>query len=104
MGNLLILENDVPRTIPAVHGEEITIKAPCNCSDVAGVKIAGVEYPFYDAAGNELPMGTGLFSEGNLIKVTIDTENTRAILINPAITSILGNIASILDAINGEVI
>lgn len=86
MANLIIKENGVTRTTPAVHGEEITIQAPCDCSAVTGVQIADVAYPFYDAAGKVLPMGTGLFTEGSLIRVLIDTVNTRATIINPAIT------------------
>lgn len=86
MANLIIQENNVERTLPAVHGEEITIKAPCNCSAVTGVQIAGVVYPFYDAAGKPMEMGSGLFSKDNLIRVLIDTENTRATIINHAIT------------------
>lgn len=91
MANLIIQENGVVRTTPAVHGEEITIQAPCDCSAVEGVQIADVVYPFYDAAGNPLPMGTGLFATGNLIKVLIDTVNVRATIINHAITpSLIG--------------
>lgn len=86
MANLIIQENGKARTAPAVHGEEITIQAPCNCSAVSGVQIAGVAYPFYDAAGKVLPMGTGLFAEGSLIRVLIDTVNNRATIINHAIT------------------
>lgn len=86
MANLIIQDNGVARTTPAVHGEEITIQAPCDCSDVTGVQIAGVEYPFYDAAGKPLATGTGLFSEGSLIRVLIDAINTRATIINHAIT------------------
>lgn len=86
MANLIIQENGSPRTTPAIHGEEITIQAPCDCSAVTGVQIAGVVYPFYDAAGKPLPMGTGLFTTGNLIRVLIDTVNTRSTIINHAIT------------------
>ena len=86
MANLIIQENGKARTAPAVHGEEITIQAPCNCSAVSGVQIAGVAYPFYDAAGKVLPMGTGLFTEGSLIRVLIDTLNGRATIINHAVT------------------
>lgn len=86
MANLIIQENGVARTTPAVHGEEITIQAPCDCSEVTGVQIAGVAYPFYDAAGNVLVSGSGLFKTGNLIRVLIDTVNTRATIINRAIT------------------
>lgn len=86
MANLIIQENGSPRTTPAVHGEEITIQTPCDCSAVSGVQIAGVVYPFYDAAGKPLPMGTGLFAKGSLIRVMIDRVNTRATIINHAIT------------------
>lgn len=86
MANLIIQENGVTRTTPAVNGEEITIQAPCDCSAVTGVQIAGVIYPFYDAAGNTLPMGTGLFTEGSLIRVLIDTVNNRSTIINHAVT------------------
>lgn len=84
MANLIIRENGVDRTTPASHGEEITIQTPCDCSAVTGVQIAGVIYPFYDAAGNPMVSGSGLFSENCLIKVIIDTVNTRSTIINPA--------------------
>lgn len=87
MANLIIQENGVARTLPALHGEEITIQAPCDCSEVTGVQIADVVYPFYDAAGNVLPSGSGLFKTGNLIRVLIDTVNTRATIINRAVTA-----------------
>lgn len=95
MANLIIQENKRERTIPAVHGEEITIKAPCNCSDVTGVQIAGVVYPFYDAAGKPMKMGSGLFSKDNLIRVLIDTENTRATIINHAIPGVTATEVSV---------
>lgn len=84
MANLIIQENGAARTMPAVHGEEITIQAPCDCSAVTGVQIAGVAYPFYDAAGNALASGSGLFAEGSLIRVLIDAINIRATIINHA--------------------
>lgn len=84
MANLIIQENGSPRTTPAVNGEEITIQAPCDCSAVTGVQINDVAYPFYDAAGNSLEDTTGMFIEGSLIRVMIDTVNTRAYLLNAA--------------------
>lgn len=84
MANLIIQENGVPRTTPAVHGEEITIQTPCDCSAVSGVQVAGVAYPFYDAAGKPMASGSGLFTEGSLIRVIIDTVNNRSTIINPA--------------------
>lgn len=82
MANLIIKENKVERTAPAVHGEEITIQTPCDCTAVTGVQIAGVAYPFYDASGRSLADIDGLFANGSLIRVMIDTENTRAYILN----------------------
>ena len=87
MANLVIIdERNIVRTTPAVNGEEITIKAPCDCSAVTGVQIGEDVYPFYDAAGKPMKMGTGLFAEGSLIRVLIDTENNRAMILNHAVT------------------
>jgi hypothetical protein len=103
MANLIIQENGVARTTPAVHGEEITIQTPCDCSAVSGVQIAGVAYPFYDAAGKVLPTGTGLFTEGTLIRVLIDTVNTRSTIINHAITPpTIGAVKNSGDTMTGD--
>lgn len=80
MANLIIQENGVERNTPAVHGEELTILAPCDCSAVEGVQINGVTFPFYDTLGNVL--SSRLFSEGSLIRVMIDVTNTRALILN----------------------
>lgn len=88
MANLIIQENGAARTRAAVNGEEITIAAPCNCTEVTGVQIAGVWYPFYDACGNNVANIAGKFSEGSLIRVLIDTTNIRAQIINQAIVPI----------------
>ena len=90
MANMIIQENGRERTIPAVHGEEITIVAPCDCAEVTGVQIAGVAYPFYDACGNSIANVAGKFAEGSLIRVLIDTKNTRAQIINRTLTGLTG--------------
>lgn len=82
MANLIIQENGGARTRPAVTGEEITIKTPCGCSDVTGVQINGVAFPFYDASGNSLADMTGLFAKDSLIRVLIDADKTRAYILN----------------------
>lgn len=82
MANLIIQENGVARTRPAVTGEEITIKTPCSCSDVTGVQINGVAFPFYDASGNSLADMTGLFAKDSLIRVLIDADKMRAYILN----------------------
>lgn len=84
MANMIIQENGVERISPAVHGEEIVIVAPCDCSAVTGVQIAGVAYPFYDSCGNCTSDISGKFTEGSLIRVLIDTQNSRAQILNHA--------------------
>lgn len=86
MAILIIQENGTARTIPAVHGEEITIQTPCDCSAVTGVKIADDVFPFYDACGNKLAGVGDLFAADTLIRVLIDTNNQRAIIINRGVT------------------
>lgn len=90
MANMIIQENGIERNWPAVHGEEITIVAPCDCTAVTGVQIAGVAYPFYDACGNNISNVAGKFTEGSLIRVLIDTKNTRAQIINRTLTGLTG--------------
>lgn len=107
MPNLIIQENNVNRIRPAVHGEELTIVAPCNCSEVSGVQIAGVAYPFYDAAGNVLESGTGWFAQGSLIRVLIDVDNTRAYILNAAIKGFVesmvgGNTGGTIQKVNSS--
>lgn len=85
MANMIIQENGVERTTPAVHGEEIVVAAPCHCNAVTGVQIAGVVYPFYDACGNVAPNESRKFVEGSLIRVLIDVTNKRAQILNNAI-------------------
>lgn len=80
MPNLIIQENGLTRTRPAVHGEELTILTPCDCSAVEGVQINGVAFPFYDTLGNVL--SSKLFAKGSLIRVMIDVTNKRALILN----------------------
>lgn len=84
MASLIVQENGAPRTKPAVNGEEITIQAPCDCSAVTGVMIGGVVFPFYDACGNNVSNIDGKFGSGSLIRVMIDTINTRSYILNQA--------------------
>ena len=84
MANLIIQENGLERMSPAVHGEVVVFEAPCNCTVVSGVQIGGVVYPFYDACGNCTSNIMGKFAEGSLVRVLIDTANTRAQILNHA--------------------
>ena len=82
---MIIQENGEARTTPALHGEIIVVVAPCHCNMVTGVQIAGVAFPFYDACGNCTSDLFGKFSEGSLVQVLIDVNNTRAQILNHAI-------------------
>jgi hypothetical protein len=84
MANLIIQENGEVRTRPAVNGEELTIRTPCDCSSVTGVQINNVTFPFCDTCGNSLQDIHGKFAEGSLIRVMIDTVNVRAYILNSA--------------------
>jgi hypothetical protein len=87
MANLIIKENGQIRYRPAVNGEEIIVQAPCNCSEVTGVQVNNVIFPFYDAAGHNLSNVNGLFAEGSLIKIMLDTVKVRAYILNHGISA-----------------
>lgn len=89
MANLIIQENGVTRTRSATHGEEITIKSPCDCSSVTGVQINGVVFPFYDVTGHSLANINELFSKDSLIRVLIDTDLKRSYILNADTNSYL---------------
>lgn len=91
MANLIVQENGSPRTTSAVHGEEITIATPCDCSQVTGVQINGMVFPFYDTLGNSLSSISGLFAKDSLIRVLIDTTNVRAYILNAGTNASLEN-------------
>lgn len=84
MANLIIQENGMVRTRPAVNGEELTIRTPCDCTAVSGVQINNVAFPFCDTCGNSMQDIRGKFAEGSLIRVMIDTVNVRAYILNSA--------------------
>lgn len=86
MANLIIQENGTARTYPAVNGEEITIQAPCDCTNINGVQIEDEVFPFYDACGKKIAGVGDLFSANSLVRVLIDTVNKRATILNRGIT------------------
>jgi hypothetical protein len=79
---------------PAKNGQMVSFKAPCNCSEVDGLRISYLEYDgneykemtsaytFRDATGNDLANIGPLFSEGAIVCATLDTENLDAYLLN----------------------
>lgn len=85
--------------LPVVDGQPVTFKAPCNCSQVTGIK---VEYPngedtafqvfsFADAHGNDLTGIGNLFAEGAMVKVVLDTTANKAFIQNADTNAYLEN-------------
>ena len=81
---------------PLVDGESLTFKAPCDCTEAAGIKVT---YPIInessastttktftlrDANGNNLTNIDNLFVAGAYITVSLDVTNNYAYIQNPA--------------------
>lgn len=82
---------------PLLDGLDIKFKAPCNCSDVVGLKVfypqdettATKEFVFRDAHGNDLTGLGNLFFKDSYVKVIVDVENGYAYLQNADTNSYL---------------
>lgn len=68
-------------------GMELSFRAPCNCSDVTGVKLDNVEYALVDASGESLSGCSGYFVQNAVLTVIIDTVNKKATLLNPRVNT-----------------
>lgn len=69
------------------NGMELSFRAPCDCSDVTGVTLAGVEYALVDASGESLSGCSKYFVKNAVLTVIIDTENKKATLLNPRVNT-----------------
>lgn len=105
---------------PLVDGENVTFKAPCDCTAVTGLKIYYVTltedaetevnqtFTFKDAHGNDLTNVGNLFTNGAYIKAILDTTNNYAYLQNAdtnaylesAMTTKAGNLINRTTAVN----
>lgn len=77
-----------------VDGEEVTFRAPCNCTEVEGLSVAyptldessavnmSKAFVFADAHGNALTGIGNLFSAGACVSVILDIENSYAFIKN----------------------
>ena len=80
MANIRI---DLDHSVPI--GVELTFKAPCDCSEVTGLKIyspdveEGKEYPFIDANGNNISTLDNLFKAGSMVKVLINNDKAQIV-------------------------
>ena len=65
-----------------VDGKQVSFVAPCDCSAVDGIQIDGVDYDVVDSAGNVIPFGRGVWSNGAVLSVILDVTNRKAYLQN----------------------
>jgi hypothetical protein len=103
-------------TEPLLDGMDIRFKAPCNCDTVESLTVVYREdneskskvFTFRDAHCNNLTGLGNLFAAGAYIKVLLDTTNGYAYIqnadTNAYIEGLIGDIGTILDTINGEVV
>lgn len=103
-------------TEPLLDGMDVRFKAPCDCTAVTSLTVyypgetdtLSKVFTFRDAHGNDLTGVGNLFVAGAYLKVLLDTTNGYAFIqnadTNAYIEGLIGDIGSVLDAINGEVI
>ena len=68
-------------------GMELSFRAPCDCSDVTGISLAGNIYDIVDASGNTLTSCSRYFTKDAILTVVIDTSKHTATLLNPRVNT-----------------
>lgn len=69
------------------NGMELSFRAPCECSEVIGITLDGVTYDLVDGLGNSLRSCATTFKKDAILTVVIDTDNKKATLLNPYVTT-----------------
>ena len=76
----------VDLTTPIYDGMEVVFKAPCNASEVTGLKLCYQQevykFSFADANANDVGDLENLFAEGAVVKVILDTDTNMAFIQN----------------------
>lgn len=76
----------VDTTYTVIDGSEVVFTAPCNCSEIEGLKVyypdGSKEFTFKDAHGNALTGIGEAFAKGALVKVILDVTNSFAYIQN----------------------
>ena len=75
---------------PIIDGMPLSFRAPCNCSEVSGLKVtypegdgtASAVFSFTDAHGNDLTGLGDLFAANAMVRVVLDTANAKAYIQN----------------------
>lgn len=73
-----------------MDGHELSFKAPCNCTEINGLKVYFIEggtqrnkvFTFKDTHGNTLTGLGNLFEKGACVKVVLDTVYNVAYILN----------------------
>ena len=82
-------------TAPIYDGKEVIFKAPCNASEVTGLKLCYQDevhnFAFADANANNVGHLDNLFAEGAVVKVILDTDTNQAFIQNADTNAYLEN-------------
>lgn len=85
----------VDLTSPIYDGMEVVFKAPCNASEVTGLKLCYQgevhNFAFADANANDVGDLDNLFAEGAVVKVILDTDTNKAFIQNGDTNAYLEN-------------
>lgn len=98
----------VDTTYTVIDGSEVVFTAPCNCSEIDGLKVyypeGSKEFTFKDAHSNALTGIGEAFAKGALVKVILDVTNSFAYIQNADTNSYIETTkADIQTQLNGKV-
>lgn len=98
----------VSTNINVKNNSTITFKAPCDGTGIISLIINSVTYTLVDAKNNNINAIGNVFIKDALVSVLIDTTNNRAYIQNAAglldLKEQIGDISTVLDNINGNII
>lgn len=83
----------LPEGARITNGRQITFRAPCDCTGVTGIIVGETTYSLVDTMEKSVGDG-GVFKQGSLVSVVLDTENSKAYLVTTAIIGVVDNLSS----------
>ena len=103
MSKIALVLPDMPIT-----GKQVSFIAPCSSSDTTCFTINNTDYTICDAAGNNLEGIANIWARGSFVSVILDVDSAKAYIqnanTNAYLEGVLGDIGSVLDQINEEVV
>ena len=81
------LNISLPANTEVCNGKQITFRAPCSCEGVTHISIEGTTYQLVDSMNRDISKCEA-YTEGSMISVILDTENTKAYVQNSASNSV----------------